>query len=114
MQDELHHNEGAFITVGPIYLDTLRNEVSVNAKKRRLTPMESKMLQFLAVNANTVCTSNQIGSHVWGGDIGLTKVYIHHLRQKIELDPKHPIYLLTIPEVSYTLVTHDQDEVRQT
>jgi DNA-binding response OmpR family regulator len=79
--------------------------------------MESMVLHFLAVNANTVCTDSQIGSYVWrvnnGGDTVLIKVYIRHLRQKIEPDPNNPTYILTIPGVGYTLVSHDLDEAVQ-
>src|SRR5579884_2779464 len=57
----------SIITVGPIRLDTLHHEVSVAGKTSRLTPIESKVLHFLAVNVNKVCTVSQIGSHVWEG-----------------------------------------------
>ena len=107
----------SIITVGPIRLDTLQNVVTVDDKSARLTPTECMCLNFLAVHANTVCTSSQIVSQVWGysdaGDTGLVKTHIRHLRQKIEPDPMHPIYLLTIPEGGYTLVSHNQDEAMQ-
>ena len=127
MQDERQHNEESssdedtqlsIITVGPIRLDTSQLEVSVDGKSRRLTPVESMILQYLAVHADTVCTSDEIGTSIWGPnenyhDSGLIKSHIRHIRQKIEPDPMHPIYLLTIPEVGYTLVSHDQDEAEQ-
>ena len=87
----LTQRPSSIITVGPIKVDTLRNEVSINGKMARLTPTESKLLHLLAVNANNVCTSNQIVSHIWGfgndGDTNLIKAHIRHLRQKIETDP---------------------------
>ena len=104
----------SIITVGPIRFDTSHNEVSVADKKSRLTPTESMTLHLLAVNANHVCTASQIVSHIWGfgndGDTGLIKAHIRHLRQKIEPDPNNPIYILTVPDVGYTLVRHDLDE----
>ncbi len=107
----------SIITVGPIRVDALHGEVSVDGKTARLTPMESMVLHFLAVNANTICTISQIGSYVWrvnnDGDTGLIKVYIRHLLQKVEPDPIHPTYILTIPGVGYTLVSHDLDEALQ-
>jgi DNA-binding response OmpR family regulator len=71
---------------------------------------------LLAVNANNVCTANQIVSHIWGfgndGDTRLIKAHIRHLRQKIEPDPSKPAYILTIPGVGYTLKRHSSaDEV---
>ncbi len=107
----------SIITVGPIRVDTLHNEVSIADKKSRLTPTESMTLHFLAVNANNVCTASQIVSHVWGfgndGDTGLVKSHIRHLRQKIEPDPNNPIYILTVPDVGYTLVGRDLGEAMQ-
>jgi DNA-binding response OmpR family regulator len=102
------------VTVGPICVDTLHNEVTVNGKTVRLTPTESKLLHLLAVNANDVCTANQIVTHVWGydgdGDAGLIKAHIRHLRQKIEPDPSDPLYILTVPGVGYTLIRRSAEE----
>src|SRR5881394_868469 len=102
------------ITVGPICVDSLHNEVSVNGKTARLTPTESKLLHLLAVNANNVCTANQIVSHIWGfgneGDSGLIKAHIRHLRQRIEPDPGKPCYILTVPGVGYTLVRQSSED----
>jgi DNA-binding response OmpR family regulator len=107
----------SIITVGPIRVDALHGEVSVDGKTTRLTPMESMVLHFLAVNANTVCTDSQIGSYIWrvnnGGCTGLIKGYIRYIRQKVEPDPSNPTYILTVPGVGYTLVSHDLDEAMQ-
>jgi DNA-binding response OmpR family regulator len=104
----------SIITVGPICVDSLHNEVTTFGKTARLTPTESKLLHLLAVNANNVCTANQIVSHVWGfgndGDTGLIKAHVHHLRQKIEPDPSKPHYILTVPGVGYTLMRRSEKE----
>jgi DNA-binding response OmpR family regulator len=88
-------------------VDSLHNEVLVGGRKACLTPIESKLLYLLAVNANHVCTASQIVSHIWGfgndGDTGLIKAHIRHLRQKVEPDPGKPTYILTVPGVGYTL-----------
>ena len=100
----------SIITVGPIRVDSLHNEVFVDERKARLTPTESKLLHLLAVNANNVCTASQLVAHIWGfgneGDAGLIKAHIRHLRQKVEPDPGNPTYILTVPGVGYTLVWH--------
>jgi len=110
----LSQRPSSIITVGPICVDSLHNEVQVNGKTSRLTPTESKLLHLLAVNANNVCTANQIVSHIWGfgndGDACLIKAHIRHLRQKIELDPGTPQYILTVPGVGYTLVRRSTEE----
>src|SRR5947209_17414052 len=102
------------ITIGPIRIDSLHNQVSIYDKTIRLTPTESKLLHLLAVNANQVCTSSHIVSHVWGfnnaGDSGLIKAHIRHLRQKIEPDPGNPCYIQTIPGLGYMLIPRTVEE----
>ncbi|GCE46603.1 two-component system response regulator VicR [Thermosporothrix hazakensis] len=104
----------SLITVGPISIDALHNQVTVRGKTFNLTPTEGKLLHFLAINANNVCTANQIVSHIWGygndGDIYLIKSHIHHLRQKIEPDPSNPTYIITIRGVGYSLVRRAAEE----
>jgi DNA-binding response OmpR family regulator len=113
----LAQRPSSIITVGPIRVDSLHNEVNVDGKMSRLTPTESKLLHLLAINANNVCTSNQIVSHIWGfgndGDTSLIKAHIRHLRWKVEPDPIHPTYILTFPGVGYMLVSQDLDEAMQ-
>jgi DNA-binding response OmpR family regulator len=72
------------------------------------------MLHLLAVNANAVCTLEQIIAHAWGfgddADTSLIKAHIRHLRQKVELDPGNPRFLLTVPGVGYTLEYRHADK----
>ena len=110
----LTQRPSSIITVGPLRVDALHNTVMVNGKTQRLTPTESKLLHLLAVNANNVCTADQIVSHIWGfgneGDSCLIKAHIRHLRQKIEPDPGKPSYILTVPGVGYTLARYSSSE----
>ncbi len=103
----LEQRPPSVITIGPLFIDTLHNQVSVHGKVSRLTPTESKLLHFLAVNAGDVCTSDQIVTHVWGydreGDASLIKAHIRHIRQKIETEPSNPCYVITFPGVGYML-----------
>lgn len=104
----------SIVTVGAIRVDSLQNEVTVHGKRVHLTPIESKLLHFLAVNASTVCPAQQIVARLWGfgndGDASLIKAHIRHLRQKIERDPGHPTALLTVPGVGYTFTRHSEKE----
>ncbi len=110
----LEQGPSSIVTVGPISVDLLHNEVHINGKVARLTPTESKILHLLALNANDVCTASQIVAHVWGyageGDSSLIKAHIRHLRQKIEPDPGNPCYIQTVTGVGYTLVRCPSDE----
>ncbi len=113
----LEQRPSSIITVGPIRVDSLHNEVIAHGKTTRLTPTEGKLLHFLATNANDVCTSGQIVTHVWGyggdGDVSLIKAHIRHLRQKIERDPGKPSYILTVPGVGYTMVLRSAAEEQE-
>ena len=97
-------------------MDSLHNEVTSHGKTARLTPTESKLLHLLAINANNVCTADQIVSYVWGfsndGDTSLIKAHIRHVRQKVEPDPDKPRYILTVPGVGYSLVHQPAEEGR--
>src|SRR5579875_555441 len=107
----------SIVNVGPIRVDSLHNEVTVNGKTQRLTPTESKLLHLLALNANDVCTTGQIVTYVWGydgeGDAGLIKAHIRHLRQKIEPDPGNPRYIITVPGVGYTMIRASVEEEQE-
>ncbi|MFL5703322.1 MAG: response regulator transcription factor, partial [Ktedonobacteraceae bacterium] len=101
------------ITVGPLCVDPLHNEVSIHGKTIRLTPIEGKLVNLLATNADNVCTASQIVAHVWGfsgGDSSLIKTHIYHLRQKIERDPDHPRYIQTVPGIGYILSRRFDEE----
>jgi len=110
----LAQRPSSIMKVGPLLLDSTHKELRINGKLARLTSTESKLLHLLAVNADHVCTSSQIVSHVWGfendGDSGLIKAHIRHLRQKIEPDPGNPRYILTVPGVGYTLMRQATEE----
>lgn len=113
-RSSLLQRPSSIVTVGPIRVDSLHNLVIVDGKTVRLTPTESKLLHLLAVNANNVCTANQIVAHIWGfghdGDACLIKAHIRHLRQKVERDPSHPRYILTASGIGYTLTYHREKE----
>lgn len=110
----LEQRPPSILTVGPIQVDAMHNQVSVFGKTIPLTPTESKLVHLLAINANDVCTSGQIVTHLWGyngdGEASLIKAHIRHLRQKIEPDPGNPRYICTIPGVGYTLIRQPEKE----
>lgn len=104
-------SENPQITIGPIRFNPRRLEVIVDGKTVRLTPAESRILHFLAVRANTVCTTSQISLGVYGRDAGETgfmiKAAISHLRYKLEPDSTSPVYLFIVPGEGYKLVIPD-------
>jgi two-component system KDP operon response regulator KdpE len=88
------------------YLTMPRNErrVYIEGKPVKLSTTEYQLLYYLVQNAGRVLTFQQILDHVWGESRDNTEyvhVYIWHLRQKLEVDPRHPIYILTEYGVGY-------------
>jgi DNA-binding response OmpR family regulator len=109
----LEQRPSTILTVGPVRVDAMHNEVSIHGKTKRLTPTESKLLHLLAINANDVCTAGQIVTYLWGygdGDESLIKAHIRHLRLKIEPNPAKPRYIRTVPGVGYTLIRYPSEE----
>jgi two-component system KDP operon response regulator KdpE len=73
-----------------------------------LTPTEYRLLTVLAINAGRVVTTPQLLREVWGPSHSESshylRVYMGHLRQKLEDDPAQPCYLLTETAVGYRLL----------
>ena len=109
----LKQRPSSILTMGPLCVDTLHNTVRVYGKTVSLTPTESKLLYLLAINANQVCTADQIVTYVWGyhGDGSLIKAHIRHLREKIEPAPSTPRFISTVLGVGYKLVSSPAGEL---
>ena len=88
------------ITIGAISLDDEAKEVSVDGEAVSLTPIEYELLKFLMQNAGRVYTSKEIYNEVWGecpyGAENTVAVHIRYIREKIEINPAEPRYLLVV------------------
>jgi two-component system KDP operon response regulator KdpE len=73
-----------------------------------LTPIEYRLLNVLIANVGRVLTHRQLLREVWGpshaGPSHYLRIYMGHLRQKLEPDPAQPRHLLTEIAVGYRLV----------
>lgn len=91
-----------------IQIEKQKREVRVRGEAVDLTPTEYDLLLLLAENAGTVMEHEVLLRGVWGQeytkDNDYLKVYIWHLRRKIESDPRDPKVLLTEWGVGYRLV----------
>jgi two-component system KDP operon response regulator KdpE len=95
--------------VGDIEVDFANRRVKRAGQPVRLTPIEYRLLTLLATNAGRVLTHRQILREVWGPahieHEHYTRIYMGHLRRKLEADPAQPRFLLTETAVGYRLVT---------
>ena len=98
----------ALVRFGEITVDLVERIVTRNGTRVHLTPLEFKLLSVLVANAGKVMTNPQLLRAVWGPSNGenghYLRVYMGHLRHKLEDDPAQPRYLLTETGVGYRLV----------
>ena len=72
----------------------------------RLTPLETKLLETLLLNAGQVLTSEMLITAVWGnegGDKTMLKQLVYRLRGKLDTDAAGAAQIETIPGVGYSL-----------
>jgi two-component system KDP operon response regulator KdpE len=93
-------------------VDVDERKVEVNGEKLKLTPREFRLLALLIENAGRVMTHQQVLENVWGweylDDVDYVRIYVSHVRQKIEPDPSQPRYVLTEPGVGYSFYKKEQ------
>jgi len=102
-----HEADEAAFKVGELQVDRLRRHVSLGGTEVRLTPTEYKLLTTLIRHAGKVVTHQQLLREVWGpahtDQAHYVRIYMAHLRHKLEAEPARPRYLLTEPGVGYRL-----------
>ena len=88
-----------------IIIDLNHREIIRDNKKIELTYTEFEILQLLAKNPGRVLSKEQIYDVVWkesySGDYNIVMSHISHIREKIEDDPSHPVYIQTVWGVGY-------------
>jgi DNA-binding response OmpR family regulator/signal transduction histidine kinase len=92
---------------GELTIDYAQHQVHVQGCAVQLSRTEYKLLCTLAQNVGRVMTHELLLERVWGAEynreVDFIWVYISRLRRKIEADPRHPRYILTMPDVGYKL-----------
>ena len=80
----------------------------MEGKPLKLTPIEYKLLYFLATNPGQTLSQQTLLEKVWGQDFlddaSYLKVHIHYLRQKLGDDPTNPRWIRTVPRRGYKFV----------
>jgi two-component system, OmpR family, KDP operon response regulator KdpE len=91
-------------------IDFERREVVVDGKKVQLRPTEFRLLYHLVSNPGMVLSHETLLSRVWGPEYRdashYLRLYVNYLRQKIEMDPANPTYILTERGVGYRFVDY--------
>ena len=93
---------------GDVEVDRQARIVRRAGEEVHLTPIEYRLLSVLAAHAGRVLTHRQLLREVWGPSHGgqnhYLRIYMGHLRQKLEPNPRHPIYILTVHGMGYKFV----------
>ncbi len=94
---------------GEVEVDRQARVVRRRGAEVHLTPIEYRLLGVLLANAGRVLTHRQLLREVWGpshaGQSHYLRIYMGHLRQKLEVDPTQPKHLLTETAVGYRLLS---------
>lgn len=97
------------IQSGDLYIDPTRRIVRVRDKEVSLRPREFSLLWYFVQNPRDVLTAEQICEHAWGMEGSYNRGIaqpIRLLRQAIEPDPEHPIYIETVRRVGYRFTAY--------
>ena len=96
------------IKAGDIEIDLVKRLVTRGGAPVRLSPREYDLLARLAEGGGKVLTHRQLLTAVWGpanvDDVQYLRVFVGHLRQKLEADPAAPRWIVTEPGVGYRFV----------
>jgi len=94
---------------GNVRVDLGKRMVEKAGEDIHLTPIEFRLLAYLLANPDTVLTHRQLLKAVWGPshieDSHYVRVYMGHLRKKVEDDPTRPKFILTESGVGYRFVS---------
>jgi two-component system KDP operon response regulator KdpE len=106
-----HSQGGADLTVfrsGPLEVDLTARVVTVKGREVKLTATEYSLLRLFVQHAGKVLTHRQILREVWGPNYveqtHYLRVYLAHLREKLEANPARPEHFITEPGIGYRLV----------
>jgi two-component system KDP operon response regulator KdpE len=106
-----HGNAGELVPrvrVGDLEFDVLNRTVVAQGREVHLTSLEQALLYFLAANAGSVLTREQILDGLWGTDfVSESKVvdwHVRALRAKLQDDAHKPRYIETVPRIGYRFV----------
>ena len=107
-----HTNESPMVYFGDealnISVNRAQREVLRNGEPVHLTTIEYQLLCIFLANAGKVMTHRHLLREIWGGtytdNAHYLRIYVGHLRKKLELDPTQPRHFLTETGVGYRFV----------
>lgn len=96
---------------GYLKIDFDKHRVQIKNDRIKLTPVEFRLLVYLASNPDKVLSFEQILHNVWGSEYAGSRDYVHvyisYLRSKIEVDARNPSYILSVHGEGYIFERRD-------
>nr|WP_206856210.1 response regulator transcription factor [Enterococcus sp. DIV1094]MBO0489964.1 response regulator transcription factor [Enterococcus sp. DIV1094] len=97
--------EPEYLSIGQIRADLTNYQVTIEDQPIELTPKEFELLVYFMKRKDRVIDRDTLLDRIWNFDFSgqsrIVDVHVSHLREKIERDPKHPKYLLTVRGFGY-------------
>lgn len=89
-------------------IDFLKRKITISGQEIHLTPIEYKIVSYLAQNSGMVMTYSTIMNSVWGpyaeSDNKILRVNMANIRRKLEANPAEPVYIFTEVGVGYRML----------
>jgi two-component system, OmpR family, KDP operon response regulator KdpE len=103
------HGERPVFRTGELSVDLVRRIVKVGDREVKLSPKEYDLLRVMVQHAGKVLTHRLLLKELWDEmtDAQYLRVYVRQLRQKIEVDPERPQFVLTETGIGYRLRAPD-------
>ena len=96
---------------GFLRVDREAHEVRIKGVRVPFSPKEWRLLEYLLEHKNRVMPRQSLLRHVWGdtyqADFDYLKVFVSHVRRKIQDPARHPHYIHTEREIGYRFETHN-------
>ena len=110
---QVSDNENKDIKIGDLVIHPEAYTVTKRGENIELTHREFELLHYLAQHIGQVMTREHLLQTVWGydyfGDVRTVDVTVRRLREKVEDNPSHPIWLITRRGVGYYLRNSEQE-----
>ena len=99
------NNQEKIYRIGDLVMDDKRHLVMVGNRDVKMTPIEYKILRLLIQEQGNVISVNEIYEKIWNMQAidaeNVIAVHIHHVREKIEHNPKKPRYITAVRGFGY-------------
>lgn len=102
----------SIMKAGPFELNEQKAQILKNGEIIDLKPKELGLMKYFLQNINKVISKERLYDTVWGEDFfgsdNTVMVHIRRLREKIEADPSHPKFLITVKGLGYKFTVEDE------